>query len=175
MSTEASTPDYGTPGGASTTPSASRRSAEPPSASLGGKSSKPQRVLACVLCQQRKVKCDRRFPCVNCTKAKVTCVPATLGTRKRRPRFPERHLLDRIRHYEDLLRQNDVDFEPLHKDPKADRYHIPSVGGAEDESDGDHPGPLAADKPSPSSAAARPEWPYKYVGRPLSLNRLPWR
>lgn len=160
MSTEASTPDCGTPGGAS--------APTPSGAPGGGRSAaaKPQRVLACVLCQQRKVKCDRRFPCANCTRAKVTCVPATLGTRKRRPRFPERHLLDRIRHYEDLLRQHDVDFEPLHRDPKADRYHAPAAAAADDDSDGDPPGPLPADKPSPSSAAARPEWPYKYVGRP---------
>lgn len=26
------------------------------------------RVLACVLCQQRKIKCDRNMPCANCTK-----------------------------------------------------------------------------------------------------------
>jgi Fungal Zn(2)-Cys(6) binuclear cluster domain len=81
---------------------------------------KPPRVLACVLCQQRKVKCDRKFPCANCVKSRAQCVPATLTHRRRRRRFPERELLDRLRKYEDLLRLNSVSFEPLHKDSTAD-------------------------------------------------------
>ncbi|KAJ5106095.1 hypothetical protein NUU61_003442 [Penicillium alfredii] len=84
----------------------------PPTSS---QSSKSQRVLACVLCQQRKVKCDRKFPCANCTKFKTQCVPMT-SPRLRKRRFPERELLDRIRKYENLLRKNNVQFEPLHKD-----------------------------------------------------------
>lgn len=79
--------------------------------------SKPQRVLACVSCQQRKIKCDRKFPCTNCIKSKAQCISqATLPTRQRRRRFPERELLDRLRHYEDLLRQNNIDFQPVEKD-----------------------------------------------------------
>ncbi|KUI65811.1 hypothetical protein VM1G_02514 [Cytospora mali] len=81
---------------------------------------KPKRVLACVLCQQRKVKCDRKFPCANCVRASVQCVPAhTLTSRQRRRRFPERELLERLRHYENLLRQNDIEFEPLHSSTPA--------------------------------------------------------
>ena len=75
---------------------------------------KSQRVLACQLCQQRKVKCDRKFPCANCTRGGTPCVPATLVPRQRRRRFPERELLARIRHYETLLRQHNVPFDPLH-------------------------------------------------------------
>lgn len=77
--------------------------------------SKSQRVLACVLCQQRKIGCDRKFPCSNCTKNQKQCVPAT-QVRPRRRRFPERELLDRLRTYEDLLHQNRIKFEPLYKD-----------------------------------------------------------
>ena len=78
---------------------------------------KPQRVLACVLCQQRKVKCDRQSPCSNCIRSHAQCVPAaTLVLRQRRRRFPERELLDRLRHYESLLRHSNIAFEPLHKD-----------------------------------------------------------
>jgi Fungal Zn(2)-Cys(6) binuclear cluster domain len=78
---------------------------------------KPQRVLACVLCQQRKVKCDRKFPCANCVRSHVQCVPAaTPVPRQRRRRFPERELLDRLHHYESLLRHSNIKFEPLHKD-----------------------------------------------------------
>jgi hypothetical protein len=36
------------------------------------------------------------------------------GRRKRR--FPERELLERLRKYEDLLRQNNITFDPLHKE-----------------------------------------------------------
>lgn len=75
-----------------------------------------QRILACVLCQQRKVKCDRKFPCVHCVRAGVDCVPAALLPRQRRRRFPERELLERLRHYETLLRQNNINFRPLHPD-----------------------------------------------------------
>lgn len=32
---------------------------------------KPQRILACVLCQHRKIKCDRTFPCANCLKVSM--------------------------------------------------------------------------------------------------------
>ena len=77
---------------------------------------KPQRVLACVLCQQRKVKCNRKFPCANCVKSQAQCVPATLAQRRRRRRFPERALLERLRMYQDLLHQNNITFEPLHEE-----------------------------------------------------------
>jgi hypothetical protein len=88
-----------------------------PSPSCQSQPSKPQRVLACVRCQQRKVKCNRRFPCQHCTTSRVQCVPATLTPRSQRlRRFPDRELLDRLRKYEDLLRQNNIKFEPLHKD-----------------------------------------------------------
>lgn len=84
---------------------------------------KPQRVLACVLCQQRKVKCDRKFPCVNCVKLQVDCVPVT-QPRPRRRRFPERELLDRLRRYEALLRRNKIDFEPLHETPEEGSRNV---------------------------------------------------
>ena len=61
-----------------------------------------------------QIKCDRRFPCANCIKAGAQCVPAALVPRQRRRRFPERELLDRLRHYESLLREHNVSFEPLH-------------------------------------------------------------
>jgi hypothetical protein len=77
---------------------------------------KPVRVLACVLCQQRKVKCNREFPCTNCIKARAQCVPATQLARRRRRRLPENDLLGRLRHYEELLNKNDIPFEPIGED-----------------------------------------------------------
>lgn len=74
---------------------------------------KPQRTLACASCQQRKVKCDRKFPCSTCIKSGLQCIPVA-APRRRRRRFPEAELLQRVRHLEDLLRQHNIDFEPLH-------------------------------------------------------------
>jgi len=79
--------------------------------------SKATRVLSCVLCAQRKVKCDRKFPCSNCTRTGLQCVPAATVSRQRRRRFPERDLLERLRHYEDLLKTHNIAFQPLHTDP----------------------------------------------------------
>lgn len=47
-------------------------------------------------------------------------MPATLAPRQRRRRFTERTLLDRIRKYEDLLRQNHVTFQPLQSGGRED-------------------------------------------------------
>lgn len=76
-------------------------------------SSAPSRVLACVQCQQRKVRCNRQFPCANCIKQQTNCVPAT-PTQTRRKRLPERELLACLRRYEQLLRNHGVPFEPLY-------------------------------------------------------------
>ncbi|OCL13975.1 hypothetical protein AOQ84DRAFT_309716 [Glonium stellatum] len=119
---------------------------------------KSQRVLACVQCQQRKVKCDRKFPCANCVKSHAQCVPAaSLGARQRRRRFPERELLDRLSRYEALLRQNDIKFDPLHSDPstieKQSRHDSP-----DDERPGAAAGP---DRSSSTSTTGKPETVYE--------------
>jgi len=89
---------------------------------------KPQRILACVLCQQRKVKCDRKFPCNHCIKAKVQCVPAQQMPRRRK-RPTEQELTERLRQYEELLRKNNIAVESADdmdtEDPTADRGSEP--------------------------------------------------
>ena len=109
---------------------------------------KPQRVLACVICQQRKVKCDRKFPCANCIKSQAQCVPATLAQRRRRRRLPERVLLERLRTYEDLLRQNNIAFEPLHKGSIREG-ESPNAQSSYD-SDNEHPDTVGPDSSAPS-------------------------
>ncbi|KAJ5601109.1 hypothetical protein N7510_010643 [Penicillium lagena] len=66
---------------------------------------KSPRVLACVFCQQRKM--------------------------RRKRRFPERELLNRLRKYEDLLRLNNVKFDPLHKTESEES--LTASYGSEDE------------------------------------------
>ncbi|EAW10039.1 transcription factor domain protein [Aspergillus clavatus NRRL 1] len=93
-------------------------------------STKQTKVMACIFCQQRKIRCDREFPCVNCMRAWVPCVPAA-GPRPRRRRFPERELLERVRRYEALLREHHIPFDPLH--PSS--VEVPSPGTNEKDSD----------------------------------------
>jgi hypothetical protein len=131
-------------------PSTSTPDMSPSAPSPSSQPSKPQRVLACVRCQQRKIKCDRRFPCANCNTSRAQCVPATVAPRgRRRRRFPERELLDRLRKYEDLLRQNNIKFEPLHKDPAGEKESTNTQGG--DGSDDEQPEHVGADWSSPST------------------------
>ncbi|KAH8821474.1 putative C6 transcription factor [Xylogone sp. PMI_703] len=64
------------------------------------------KVLSCVLCAQRKVKCDRKTPCSNCIKAGATCVP-TIPNPPRRRKYRvlggEEDLKLRLKRYEKLL------------------------------------------------------------------------
>ena len=68
------------------------------------------KVLPCVLCSQRKVKCDRQTPCSNCVKSRMACVPAAQVKKPRKRRFAERQLLDRLKSYEELLKQHGIAF-----------------------------------------------------------------
>ncbi|XWX01624.1 hypothetical protein V2A60_009652 [Cordyceps javanica] len=65
---------------------------------------KSPRVLACVLCQHRKIKCDRNTPCSNCLKAGVTCTPSTPAPARKRRR-PNQDLQERLARCEELLKQ----------------------------------------------------------------------
>lgn len=84
---------------------------------------KSKRVLACHLCQKRKVKCDRRFPCRNCTKRGEECVPIT-EPRPRRRRVSKQVLLDRLREVEEELRRNKININfPLLPEEGGDPRH----------------------------------------------------
>ncbi|ROT38976.1 hypothetical protein SODALDRAFT_149802 [Sodiomyces alkalinus F11] len=65
---------------------------------------KPPRILACVLCQHRKIKCDRNMPCSNCLKANVPCSPSTPAPVRKRRR-PNQDLQERLARCEALLKQ----------------------------------------------------------------------
>lgn len=76
---------------------------------------------ACVLCQQRKVKCDRISPCSACAKSRVECIyrdPAPPRRRKRRT--PEDLLLARLKRYEELLKNAGVKVDRIEDDDLAD-------------------------------------------------------
>ncbi|KAI0401937.1 fungal-specific transcription factor domain-containing protein [Xylaria palmicola] len=65
---------------------------------------KPTKILACVHCQYRKIKCDRQQPCSNCIKAKIACKPSVPAPPHKRRR-PNQDLLERLARCEQLLKQ----------------------------------------------------------------------
>jgi hypothetical protein len=74
-----------------------------------------------VLCQQRKVRCDKNKPCSNCVKAGAECrIVPPQPPRRRKKRLQEKDLLDRLRKYETLLAQNGVKFDAIDPDYRAD-------------------------------------------------------
>lgn len=78
----------------------------------------PPRKHPCLLCQQRKVRCDRNEPCSNCVKAGVAKCEAApqYPPRKRKKRFPEAELLARLRRYERHLRNYGADIEAINQE-----------------------------------------------------------
>lgn len=74
-----------------------------------------------MLCQQRKVRCDKNKPCSNCVKAGVDCrVVPPAPPRRRKKRLQERDLIDRLKKYEDLLRDNNVKFDGIDFDVRGE-------------------------------------------------------
>ncbi|KAI1422984.1 fungal-specific transcription factor domain-containing protein [Xylaria sp. FL1777] len=69
---------------------------------MASTSGKTPRILACVLCQNRKIKCDRHTPCSNCVKANVPCTPSTPAPPRKRRR-PNQDLQQRLARCEELL------------------------------------------------------------------------
>lgn len=135
---------------------------------------RPRRQLACVRCQQRKVKCDHKDPCATCVKAGVPCVTSNQVQRRRKRRLPERDLLDRIRKYEDLLTQHNIKFEPLH--PRRPESSVSVPKGSPDshveepcESD-DEPGTTTASSHAGTSSPRRRVREAKYLIRPPPRN-----
>jgi len=143
------------PAAASVTPAA-------PGSAPGGPGSAPapppteQAVMkltrghSCVLCQQRKVRCDKLKPCANCKKAQVECrVVPPQPPRRRKKKPHERDLIERIRRYEALLSQAGVNFDPIAHELVASSK--PSDGG--DDGVGELEQDLGGLKASPSSTA----------------------
>lgn len=68
---------------------------------------------ACLSCQGRKVKCDRRDPCSTCKKTSSTCIfkpPAPPRRRKRRT--TEEILQARLKQYEEIFQEMGVKVAP---------------------------------------------------------------
>lgn len=80
---------------------------------------------SCILCQQRKVRCDRQKPCSNCIKARAECVPsAPIQPRRRRRKLTETDLVGRLRRYEHLLKSHGVKIDD--DSPEEDNHEEPA-------------------------------------------------
>lgn len=82
---------------------------------LGGASSSSnfRNVSACNRCRQRKNRCDQKLPsCTACEKANVKCVGFDPVSKREIPRSYVYYLESRVGHLEDLLRSNNITFQP---------------------------------------------------------------
>ena len=115
------------------------------------------RGTSCVLCQQRKVRCDKNKPCANCVKARVECrVVPPQPPRRRKKRLQERDLIERLRKYEGLLSDNNIKFDSISAEFLASQGHSDAGGGNDDvtELETDFEGLRTSPKPSESTSAA---------------------
>ncbi|KAK2753330.1 hypothetical protein FQN55_003459 [Onygenales sp. PD_40] len=73
---------------------------------------RPAMPYSCVLCYQRKVKCDKRDPCSSCARSGAACVfRAPAPPRRRKGKTTEGVLLARLRKYEEIIRKHGIDIE----------------------------------------------------------------
>lgn len=94
--------------------SADRVHKSPPTshASQSGNGSGSLNPRSCVTCRRRKVKCDKKHPCTNCTKAHVDCVYPSPGRAPRRARKPpDGELMERLRRLEGVVQSLGVQVE----------------------------------------------------------------
>jgi hypothetical protein len=68
-----------------------------------------------MLCQRRKVRCDKQKPCGNCVKANAECVAVPSRPRGKRnlPKPHSNDLVERLKKYEQLMTRHGLDFESL--------------------------------------------------------------
>ena len=123
------------------------------------------RGTSCVLCQQRKVRCDKNKPCANCVKAGVECkVVPPQPPRRRKKRIQERDLVDRLKKYESMLTEAGVRFDAIGQDLKSDGLQPDDVDDLENDFEGLRTTP--EDSASPSTASQR-----ERASRVLSLHK----
>ncbi|KAI1124975.1 fungal-specific transcription factor domain-containing protein [Nemania abortiva] len=93
-------------------------------------SAQPAHIRSCVLCRQRKVKCDRRQPCSNCVRSGATCVhPPGAGRAAKRPRqAADTKVLDRLSQLETTIRRLQQQAKGREADSRIDLEPAPAQG-----------------------------------------------
>lgn len=135
---------------------------QPPSAG-GHISSRALQPHSCVICQRRKVKCERADPCSNCVKHKVQCEYRSPAPPRRRKRTsPDPDVYTKLKRYEDILQGYGVKPEDLNGDQGPPRPNQL-----------DSPLPLASAKSEASTASKKGN---KTPQSPLaSIQRTKWQ
>lgn len=106
-----------------------------------------------MLCQQRKVRCDKNKPCANCVKAKVECrVIPPLPPRRRKKRLQERDLIDRLKKYENLLAEHGVKVDAIGHELRSEGPPGDDVDNLENDSEELKTSPEASCSPAASQA-----------------------
>lgn len=118
-----------------------------PSQGSSGTPDQQQHIrLACQACQRKKIKCDRHFPCGQCTRSSLQCVPST---RKPRARHAGKRAVD------SELRSRISKLESLVESLSGE------VGAQEDSTGSDDDGEIS---PEPRNSTASVG---KYIGSPF--------
>ena len=87
------------------------------------------RAYSCIRCFERKVKCDKRSPCTNCSKSSAECVFRVPPAPRRRRKQPlEAALVARLERYEELLKSNGIDFTGSFSPAVSSTVPSPSPG-----------------------------------------------
>ena len=77
-----------------------------------GAGAPPPNPRSCVTCRKRKVRCDKRHPCINCNKAGIECLfPGPGRAPRRRRKAPDTELLARLRRLEGVVKHMGKDPE----------------------------------------------------------------
>ncbi|KAI9740064.1 MAG: hypothetical protein M1818_004815 [Claussenomyces sp. TS43310] len=86
-------------------------------AERAGPNARNLKRFSCLTCRQRKIKCDRRSPCSNCTRAARSCsfVAPVRGKPKRRG-TPKEGLHAKLRRYEEMLKSYGAEIGPSDND-----------------------------------------------------------
>ncbi|KAH0497613.1 hypothetical protein TgHK011_004906 [Trichoderma gracile] len=86
--------------------------------------------FSCLSCRQRKVKCDRHAPCINCVRTGRECsfVAPVRGKRKR-TKPPKETLHARVKRYEEMLKAYGAKIEPC-EDGEGSESEMESGSGS---------------------------------------------
>lgn len=97
--------------------------------SQSGSGSASLNPRSCVTCRRRKVKCDKKHPCTNCSKAHIDCVYPSPGRAPRKARKPpDAELMDRLRRLEGVVQSLgvQVDDEPQAQTKDSPQQQTPA-------------------------------------------------
>lgn len=104
---------------------------ENPISSLSPSAASSPAQFSCILCKQRKVRCDRANPCSGCVRAGVQCEPGVRQPYKRRKRNDALRDGDSLMgSHSDSISSRALERRPMvsSEEPRAGRPQVPTFG-----------------------------------------------